>query len=331
MSKKRVVTYNKLPDAELARLESEFDVVRFDQPGGPGEGNADFAAALREAHGLIGASLTVGDDLLGSAEKLEAISTISVGYDQFDVPGLTRRGIVLTNTPDVLTEAVADTIFALVLAVARRVVELAEWVKAGHWKTGVGVAEYGTEVNGKTLGIVGMGRIGAAVGRRAHLGFQMPVLYHNRSQNPEAEKALSARYCTGLEELLRACDFVCVVLPLTPETEKRFGATEFAQMKPGAFFINGSRGRVVDEAALIAALTNHQIAGAGLDVFEKEPMPTDSPLLKMSNVVALPHIGSATHETRYGMARCAVSNLIDALAGRRPRDVVNPEAFAHRK
>ena len=176
-----------------------------------------------------------------------------------------------------------------------------------------------------------MGRIGSAVARRANLGFRMPVLYHNRSRNPDAEKAFAARYCDTLEELLRASDFVCVVLPLTPKTEKRLGAAEFAMMKRSAFFINGSRGRVIDEAALIAALENGQIAGAGLDVFEKEPLPTDSPLLKMPNVVALPHVGSATHETRYGMARCAVSNLLDALAGRWPRDVVNPEAFAQRR
>jgi gluconate 2-dehydrogenase len=250
-----------------------------------------------------------------------------VGFDQFDVADLTRRGIVLAHTPDVLTESTADTVFALILASARRVVELAAWVKAGQWRDSIGPAQFGVDVQGKTLGIVGMGRIGGAVARRAALGFNMRVQYTNRRPNPQAEAAYGARR-VELAELLATSDFVCLQVPLTPETKHMIGAAELKAMKKSAILINASRGPTVDEPALIEALQNGTIHGAGLDVFDTEPLPADSPLLKLANVVALPHIGSATHETRHAMARNAAENLVAALDGTLTANVVNREVLA---
>jgi gluconate 2-dehydrogenase len=233
---------------------------------------------------------------------------------------------VLAHTPDVLTESTADTVFSLILASARRVVELADWVKAGQWRASVGPAQFGLDVQGKTLGIVGLGRIGGAVARRAALGFNMKVLYTNRHPNPHAEQTYHARR-VELPELLASADFVCLQVPLTPQTRHMIGAAELRAMKQSAILINASRGATVDEAALIDALQNGTIHGAGLDVFDTEPLPADSPLLKMPNVVALPHIGSATHETRHAMARNAAENLVAALDGTLTTNIVNRDVL----
>ncbi len=316
-----IVAYKNLPDDVTGYLREHAQVVFVDADT-PGA----LAEALANADGAIGASVKITPAML-EGSRVRALSTISVGYDQFDVADLTRRGIVLAHTPDVLTESTADTVFSLILASARRVVELADWVKAGQWKSSVGPAQYGVEVQGKTLGIVGLGRIGGAVARRAALGFNMKVLYTNRSPNPAAERDYGARR-VGLDELLGASDFVCLQVPLTRETHRLIGAAQLAKMKPGAIFINASRGATVDEAALVAALEAGTIHGAGLDVFEQEPLDPASPLLRMPNVVALPHIGSATHETRHAMARCAAENLVAALAGTLDRNIVNREVLA---
>lgn len=322
--KKRIVVYKTLPPPLLTRLQQQFEVRCFN---GVNDGNrTEFEHALADAHGLIGASVKMDGALLQHAKQLEIISTISVGYDTFDVDDLTRRGILLANTPGVLTETTADTIFALILASSRRVVELAEFVKAGQWQRSIGEPQFGLDVHHKTLGLIGLGRIGQALARRARLGFNMNIIYHNRHAVPEAEAAYQARR-VGLEELLQTADFVCVVLPLTAETEQLIGEREFALMRPQTIFINGSRGRIVDEAALIRALQNRSIHAAGLDVFEHEPLPADSPLLRLPNVVALPHIGSATHETRFAMAQMAVDNLVAGLNGQRPQALVNPELW----
>lgn len=318
--KKHVVVYKKLPEALLSALRDRFDVTYFESI--DGANRALFLEAIESADGLLGASVKLTAEMLAPAARLRVVSTISVGIDQFDVADLSKRGIVLVNTPDVLTETTADTIFSLILSSARRVVELAEFVKAGEWTRSIGETHYGRNVHSKTIGVLGMGRIGRAVARRANLGFGMQVLYTNAAPVPEVDSAFGARM-VALDTLLGEADFVCVVLPLTPQTERMIGAREFALMRPSAIFINGSRGRIVDEAALIDALQAGRIHGAGLDVFEHEPLSAASPLLQMRNVVALPHIGSATHETRFAMAQLAVDNLVAVLDGKRPSCQVN--------
>ncbi|CAD6538678.1 Glyoxylate/hydroxypyruvate reductase B [Paraburkholderia hiiakae] len=319
--KPKIVVYKALPAdvADYLREHAELIDVDADQPGA-------LAAALKDADGAIGASVKITPAMLDSS-RVRALSTISVGYDQFDVSDLTKRGIVLAHTPDVLTESTADTVFSLILASARRVVELADWVKAAHWKGSIGPAQFGVDVQGKTLGIVGLGRIGGAVARRAALGFNMKVLYTNRSPNEAAERDYGARR-VELDELLASSDFVCLQVPLTDATRHLIGAEQLKKMKKSAILINASRGATVDEPALIAALEAGTIHGAGLDVFEREPIDPASPLLRMPNVVALPHIGSGTHETRHAMARCAAENLVAALAGTLDVNVVNREVLA---
>ncbi|MCU1729380.1 D-glycerate dehydrogenase [Pseudomonas sp. 7P_10.2_Bac1] len=318
--KKHVVLYKELSEPLMQRLQAETDVTlikRLDA-----QGLEQLRAALPHAHGLLGASLKLDAELLDLAPRLEAVASVSVGVDNYDIDYLTRRKIVLTNTPDVLTETTADTGFALILASARRVVELAIKVRNGQWHKNIGAQSFGTDVHGKTLGIIGMGRIGEALAQRGHFGFGMPVIYHSNSPKPAVEARFDAQY-RSLEALLQQADFICLTLPLTAQTEGLIGAEEFALMRPESIFINISRGKVVDEAAMIHALQHGQIRAAGLDVFEREPLDAGSPLLQLDNVVATPHIGSATVETREAMARCAVDNLLAALAGKRPANPVN--------
>ncbi len=322
--KKHVVLYKKLSDALMQRLEEHANVTLIEKL--DAQGLDQLRAALPHAQGLLGASLKLDATLLDLAPRLEAVASVSVGVDNYDINYLSERKILLTNTPDVLTETTADTGFALILASARRVVELANLVRNGHWKKNVGPEHFGTDVHGKTLGIIGMGRIGEALAQRGHFGFGMPVIYHSNSPKPAVEARFNAQY-RSLEELLQQADFVCLTLPLTPQTENLMGAEQFALMRPESIFINISRGKVVDELALINALQQGQIRGAGLDVFVREPLEPTSPLLQLDNVVATPHIGSATFETREAMARCAVDNLLAALAGTRPANLVNPQAL----
>ncbi len=322
--KKSVVLYKKLSAPLMARLHEHADVTLIDALDEPGL--ARLRDALPSAHGLLVASLRLDAELLALAPHLEAVASVSVGVDNYDIDYLTQRGILLSNTPDVLTETTADTGFALILATARRVVELADMVRAGQWNKNIGPSHFGSDVHGKTLGIIGMGRIGEALAQRGHFGFGMPVIYHSHSPKPLVEARFGAQY-RSLAALLKEADFVCLTLPLTAETEKLIGAEEFALMGPETIFINISRGKVVDEAALVEALQQRTIRAAGLDVFEREPLNHDSPLLRLNNVVATPHIGSATHETREAMARCAVDNLLAALAGERPKNLVNPAAW----
>ncbi|USZ50180.1 D-glycerate dehydrogenase [Halomonas sp. DN3] len=321
---KRILVFREINQEQLDALREEFDVDYL--PGVSHTEDPAFVDALSRAHGLVGSSLKITSSLLDRAPNLEAIASISVGYDNYPLDELTRRGILLCNTPDVLTETTADTGFLLIMSTARRAVELAELVKQGNWKESIGKPLYGSDVHGKTLGMVGMGRIGAAIARRGALGFGMKILYTKASPKPELERELGAQR-RELEELLEQADFVCVTVPLSRETEKLFGAAEFQRMKPGAIFVNLARGKVVDEAAMIAALQDGTLHAAGLDVYEQEPLAADSPLPHMANVVALPHIGSATHETRTAMAQRAVDNIRLALKGERPLSPVNDEVL----
>lgn len=318
--KPRVVVYKELLPHLLAQLQERFDVTCFDRITEANRG--DFLAALADAEGIIGASVKMDAAMLSHAPRLKIASTISVGFDTFDLDYLRQHGIMLTHTPDVLTDSVADLVFALILATARRVVELAEMVKAGEWRASVEEEHFGIDVHHRTIGLVGMGRIAAAVARRAHHGFGMKVIYDDHKRVPEVEAACGA-VSMPLDDVLAQADFVCPLLPYRPENDKLFGAAAFARMKPSAIFINASRGKIVDEAALIAALQAGRIRGAGLDVFEVEPLSPSSPLLAMPNVVAVPHIGSATPDTRDGMVEMAVADLIAGLEGRKPDHLVD--------
>ena len=321
--KKNVVLYKELSPQLMQRLQAQANVTLIDKL--DAAGMDQLRAALPHAQGILGASLKLDAQLLDLAPHLEAVASVSVGVDNYDIDYMTERKIQLTNTPDVLTETTADTGFALILASARRVVELANLVRNGQWKKNVGPEHFGTDVHGKTLGIVGMGNIGAAVARRGRLGFNMPILYSGNSRKTALEQELGAQF-RSLDQLLAEADFVCLVVPLSEKTRHLISQRELKLMKPSAILVNISRGPVVDEPALIEALQNGTIRGAGLDVYEKEPL-SESPLFALKNAVTLPHIGSATHETREAMANRALANLRSALLGERPQDLVNPQVF----
>lgn len=325
--RKKVLVFRELPEDQLARLTAVHDVT-VANPKLPEQRDA-FHAALADAQGLIGSSYTIDAALLEAAPKLEAISSVSVGVDNYALAALHARGIVLCHTPGVLDETVADTVFALLMATGRRVVEMSNLVREGRWTQNIGEELFGLDVHGKTVGLLGFGRIGQAIARRAALGFGMPVLYHARrpvdlaAQAPELQgKAVH----TPIDKLLARADFVVAMLPLSDATRGMIDAKVFGAMKPGAVFINGGRGATVDEDALLAALDNGTLRAAGLDVFAKEPLSSDSPLRTHPRVTPLPHIGSATHETRHAMAELATTNLLQALAGERPTAVFDTSA-----
>jgi glyoxylate reductase len=264
--------------------------------------------------------------LLDAAPSLRAVSNVAVGYDNIDVRACSARRIPVGNTPGVLTETTADFAFAMLMGLARRVAEADAYVRAGRWRTWSPTLLLGADVHGATLGLVGLGQIGAAMARRAR-GFGMRVLYVNRHPRPELETELGLRR-VDKATLLAESDFLSLHVPLTPETRHWVGRAELAAMKPGAMLINTARGPVVDQAALAEALAEGRLGGAALDVTDPEPLPMDSPLLKLPNVLIAPHIASASHATRGLMASMAVDNLLAALEGRRPPNCVNPELFS---
>ena len=317
-ARQQVLVFRELPPDQLARLQAAHDVT-VANPRIP-EQAAAFFDALATTNGMIGSSYPIDAALLQHAPQLKVISSVSVGVDNYDLDALASRGILMCHTPGVLTETTADTIFALIMASSRRLVELSNHVREGRWVSNIGEELFGWDVHGKTLGILGFGRIGQALARRAALGFGMPVLYHSRHPVEVPELAGKATH-TALDELLQRADIVAVVLPLSDETRGLMGAREFALMKPGAIFVNGARGAIVQEAALLHVLDHGTLRAAGLDVFATEPLPLDSPLRKHPKVTAFPHIGSATFETRHAMAELATSNLLQALAGERPAAV----------
>lgn len=322
--KKTVLGFSKLSDDLIEKLQQEFNLIQIE----PRKGNIEqqFADLLPQADGLIGAGRQLDERLLKYAQYLKIISTISVGYDNYDVDYLTSKEILLTNTPDVLTETTADLGFALLISAARRVTELDQWTKQGQWQKTVQPSHYGMDVHGKTLGIIGLGNIGAAIARRGHFGFNMNILYSGQNQKLVLEQELKAKFCS-LNELLQQSDFVLVATALNEQTRHLLSTAQFAQMKSSAILINIARGGLIDEPALIAALQNKQIWAAGLDVYEQEPLQ-QSPLFKLPNVVTLPHVGSATHDTRQAMNDLAFDNLKNALNDNPPSYMVNPSVWS---
>ncbi len=315
-----------IPPAGLKVLEEATDLEFSYNPLDEGFSKAKLIARTVQAEGLLCLLTdTIDAEVLAGCPNLKVVSNMAVGYNNIDVAEATRRGILVTNTPGVLTEATADFTWTLLLAAARRVGEGERLVRSHNWHGWGPLQLLGGEVNGKTLGLIGMGRIGQAVARRAS-GFNMNILYYNRSAlDKEQESALKIRR-VELDELLESSDFVSLHAPYTKETHHLINAERLGQMKPTAYLINTSRGPLVDEAALVAALQQGRIAGAGLDVYEKEPELYVG-LSELENVVLAPHLGSATHQTRGEMSRLAATNLVMALRGQRPLHPVNPEVL----
>ncbi|WP_235820517.1 2-hydroxyacid dehydrogenase [Halalkalibacter krulwichiae] len=304
----------KIPDELMNPIKEKYEVVTVE---------SDHALMSRkrllgeivDADGLFtNVADHIDEELFEQAKKLKVISTMAVGYDNIDLQEAKKRGILIGHTPGVLTEATADLTFALLMATGRRVKEGADAIQNNEWKGWLPFYLTGQEIYGKTIGIIGMGRIGVGVARRAR-GFSMNILYHNRSKNEEAEKDLGATY-VELDQLLKKSDYVVLLAPSTKETYRMMSTAQFQLMKKSAVFINTSRGSNVDEDALYEALQSGEIWAAGLDVFENEPISANHKLLQLNNVTALPHIGSAAIETRMNMARLALENLVNGLEGR---------------
>ena len=320
MSKPYVYISRRLPEAAVNIVAAACEYRMWDQDAEP----VPLETLLRElanAEGLL-ALLTehIDQELLDAAPKLRIVANMAVGYDNVDLQAMRQRKVMLTNTPDVLTETTADLAWALLMAAGRRIVEGHNTIKTGGWTTWSPMFMVGQDIYGATLGIVGAGRIGAAVARRAP-GFGMKLLDHNRRPAPELEAEMGAQY-RDLETLMREADFVLVLVPLSIETRGMFGAEQFALMKDTAVFVNASRGPVVREQDLYAALKRGRPWAAGLDVFEREPIGAEHPLLSLPNVVAVPHIGSASVRTRTRMATLAAENLAAVLSGKAPLSMV---------
>ncbi|PYT68024.1 MAG: D-glycerate dehydrogenase [Acidobacteria bacterium] len=322
MAKPKVLATHRLFEPARRILQKHCEVEYWEKPERPPR--EEVLRRVKDKEGLV-CLLTekVNDDLLEAAPKLRIAANVAVGFDNIDVAACTKRGVVATNTPGVLDDTTADFAWTLLMAVARRLVEGDALARSGNWKGWDLDQLVGTDVWGKTLGIVGFGRIGRAMARRAS-GFQMKVIYTDAVRaSAEVEKELRAEY-RDMNALLAEADFISVHTPLLPETRGLFNAANFEKMKRTAFLINTSRGPVVDEAALVAALEKRKISGAALDVFEKEPIV--HPGLRRPNVVLAPHIASASLETRTKMACMAAENVITLFEGRQPANILNPEA-----
>ncbi len=323
--KPKILVTREVFDETLAYLAQHCEVEsnQADQP----FDSATLAQRLHDKDGIV-CCLTdrIDDALLAKSPRLKVVANIAVGYNNIDVPASTARGVMVTNTPGVLDDSTADLAFTLILATARRLTEAEAYVRAGKWQGWHLKQMLGVDVHHATLGIIGMGRIGQQIARRAS-GFKMRVLYHNRNRWPaDVEKWLNAEY-VGKEQLLAQSDFVVLQIPYSPATHHYIGAAELKQMKPTAILINSTRGGVVDDAALVDALKNGTIRAAGLDVFENEPKLHPG-FLELKNVVLAPHVGSSTEATRRAMAMTAAKNAVAALTGATPPNLVNPAARA---
>jgi glyoxylate/hydroxypyruvate/2-ketogluconate reductase len=323
--KPKILVTREVFDETLAYLAEHCEVEsnQADQP----FDSATLAQRLHDKDGIV-CCLTdrIDDALLAKSPRLKVVANIAVGYNNIDVPASTARGVMVTNTPGVLDDSTADLAFTLILATARRLTEAEAYVRAGKWQGWHLKQMLGVDVHHATLGIIGMGRIGQQIARRAS-GFKMRVLYHNRNRWPaDVEKWLNAEY-VGKDQLLAQSDFVVLQIPYSPATHHYIGAAELKQMKPTAILINSTRGGVVDDAALVDALKNGTIRAAGLDVFENEPKLHPG-FLALKNVVLAPHVGSSTEATRRAMAMTAAKNAVAALTGITPPNLLNPAARA---
>jgi glyoxylate reductase len=323
MAKPKIYITRNLPERGLNIIKEYFDAeVWSDYAPAPKKVIIEKVKEVDALTPLL--SDRIDAEVFNAAPKLKIVSQLAVGFDNIDLAEATKRGIYVTNTPEVLTDTTADFAWALLMAVARRVVEADRYVRSGQWKVAWHPAMMvGRDVYGATIGIVGAGRIGYAVAKRAK-GFDMKILFYDVIARPEIERDLGAKK-VEMETLLKESDFVSIHVPLMEETHHLINAEKLRMMKKTAYLINNSRGPVVDEKALYEALKNGQIAGAGLDVFEQEPIPLDSPLLKLENVVVAPHISSASLETRSKMSEMVAENLVSFFQGKRPPNLVNPD------
>lgn len=320
MTRPYVFITRKLKEELFSSLMEIADVKMWDSESEPVPRELLMKEAQKATALLTMLSDKVDEELLENAPNLKVVANLAVGYDNIDVKAASERGVTVCNTPDVLTETTADLTFALMLATARRITEAQGFVKEGRWQSWSPFLLAGADVHHKTIGIVGMGKIGQAVARRAR-GFGMEILYHNRTRHMEAEQELGTAY-RSFEQLLEESDYVVCLTPLTDATRHLFDYDAFKRMKKSAFFINVGRGQVVDEEALIAALHHNEIAGAGLDVFHEEPIGSDHPLLHFPHVVAIPHIGSASVETRTTMIKLCRDNIVAVLQGNKAKTTV---------
>jgi glyoxylate reductase len=324
MQKPKIYVTRMIPEEGLALLRQTTDMGVW--PHKRRMTREEQLQAVRECRGLLAThDVRIDGDFLRECPPLRVVSNFGVGYDNIDVAACTARGVLAGNTPDVLSETTADLAFALIMATARRLVEMAEFVKTDRWQPDIGILDnLGVDIHHATLGIIGLGRIGSQVAKRG-VGFNMRVVYHDIHRKQDAEAALGVEPLSK-EDLLSQSDFVSLHVPLTAETANFFGPAEFNRMKPTAILINTARGKIVDRNALLTAIETGRIAGAGLDVTDPEPMRADDPLLRFPQVTVLPHIGSATRRTRARMAEVAAHNLINALTGRPMISCLNPEA-----
>ena len=318
--KPRIFITRKLTEEAVAPLHEKFDVRMWDEES-VAVPRAVLLKEVAEADALWSVLAdSINREVFEAGTKLKIVANMAVGYNNIDLEAAKEYDVIVTNTPGVLTETTADLAFALLLATARKLISAENEIRKGNWTSWAPMRFTGMDVGGATLGIIGMGRIGEAVARRAK-GFDMQVLYHNRNRKPDAEAEYGLEF-RELDTLLKEADFVIILAPFTPETAGMIGARELDLMKNTGVLINVARGGIVDEAALYDALKNGTIWAAGLDVFEKEPVPLDHPLLTLPNVTVLPHIGSASIKTRLAMMNLNAQAITDVLEGRKPKGIV---------